>query len=66
MTKKTITTCDLCDKELELGLYKDHGIWSVNLDSGLMIYPELHFCSHQHMRDYMIDKCEIMEKGNDH
>jgi len=64
MTQKTITICDFCNKELKLGLLGVYGIFSVNLDMGSITFPTLHFCSREHMRDYLIDKCEIMENGN--
>ena len=58
MTKKTITICDSCDKELELGLFKDHAIWTVSLDLGAIDMLDKHFCCIEHLREYFRDKTD--------
>jgi hypothetical protein len=63
MTKKTITTCDLCDKELKLGLFKSKEIWRVEVETSFGII-NTHFCTIEHLREYFRDKCEIMDKNN--
>ena len=59
MTIKTIIICDECEKEIKKGLYNLH-YWSCQA-FGMITYPEIHFCSIEHLKNYLNRKASPKE-----